>query len=68
MEDPLRAEHFRLFSRIYGRFDAKRRPDKALTRHERIVNEAAAQLSLLRPDLLARRDELFPQARKVSHW
>jgi hypothetical protein len=64
-EDPLRLEHFRLFARIYGRFDAKRRPDKALTRHERIVNEAAAQLSLLRADLLARRDILFPLARKV---
>jgi hypothetical protein len=66
VDDPLRVEHFRLFARIYGRFDAKRRPDKALTRHERVVNEAAAQLSLLRPELLCRRDELFPLARKVS--
>jgi NGFI-A-binding protein len=64
-EDPLRVEHFRLFSRIYGRFDTKRRSERALTRHERIVNESAAQLSLLWPDLLTRRDELFPLARKV---
>uniref|UniRef100_A0A914H3F1 Uncharacterized protein n=1 Tax=Globodera rostochiensis TaxID=31243 RepID=A0A914H3F1_GLORO len=65
-DDPLRLEHFRLFARIYGRFDAKRKPNKALTRHERIVNEAAAQLSLLRPELLSRRDELFPLARKLA--
>ncbi|KAL3098516.1 hypothetical protein niasHT_021375 [Heterodera trifolii] len=65
-DNPLRLEHFRLFARIYGRFDAKRKPNKALTRHERIVNEAAAQLSLLRPELLSRRDELFPLARKLA--
>ncbi|KAL7073080.1 hypothetical protein ACQ4LE_007778 [Meloidogyne hapla] len=65
-EDPLRVEHFRLFSRIYGRFDAKRRSDRTLTRHERIVNESAAQLCLLRPELLTRRDELFPLARKLA--
>uniref|UniRef100_A0A915P6Y9 Uncharacterized protein n=1 Tax=Meloidogyne floridensis TaxID=298350 RepID=A0A915P6Y9_9BILA len=43
-DDPLRVEHFRLFSRFYGRFDAKRRSDRTLTRHECVVNESAAQL------------------------
>nr|CAD2158909.1 unnamed protein product [Meloidogyne enterolobii] len=65
-DDPLRVEHFRLFSRFYGRFDAKRRSDRTLTRHESVVNEAAAQLCLLRPDLLTRRDQLFPLARKLA--
>uniref|UniRef100_A0A914M8N7 Uncharacterized protein n=1 Tax=Meloidogyne incognita TaxID=6306 RepID=A0A914M8N7_MELIC len=66
-DDPLRVEQFRLFSRFYGRFDAKRRSDRTLTRHESVVNEAAAQLCLLRPDLLTRRDQLFPLARKVKN-
>uniref|UniRef100_A0A914MP31 NAB co-repressor domain-containing protein n=1 Tax=Meloidogyne incognita TaxID=6306 RepID=A0A914MP31_MELIC len=65
-DDPLRVEHFRLFSRFYGRFDAKRHSDRTLTRHECVVNESAAQLCLLRPDLLTRRDQLFPLARKVK--
>lgn len=64
-EDPRRVDVFRHFAQIYGRFDAKRRPDKVLTQHERVVNEAAAQVALFRPELLTRRDELFPLARKV---
>uniref|UniRef100_A0A915LN28 NAB co-repressor domain-containing protein n=1 Tax=Meloidogyne javanica TaxID=6303 RepID=A0A915LN28_MELJA len=43
-DDPLRVENFRLFSRFYGRFEAKRRSDRTLTRHECVVNESAAQL------------------------
>lgn len=62
-----RVEVFRHYAQIYGRFDAKRRPDKALTQHERIINEAAVQVALLRPELLTRRDELFPLARKVFY-
>lgn len=63
---PHRLMKFRKFSAIYGRFDTKRKPDKPLTFHEALVNEAAAQLSLCRPELLTRRDELFPLARKVN--
>uniref|UniRef100_A0A914C360 Uncharacterized protein n=1 Tax=Acrobeloides nanus TaxID=290746 RepID=A0A914C360_9BILA len=62
---PNRLSEFRRYSAIYGRFDAKRKPDKALTFHEVLVNEAAAQICLLQPSLLTRRDELFPLARKV---
>lgn len=62
---PSRLAEFRKYSAIYGRFDAKRKPDKALTFHEVLVNEAAAQICLLQPALLTRRDELFPLARKV---
>lgn len=65
VEHPRRLLEFRRFSAIYGRFDTKRKPDKALTFHEALVNEAAAQLCLIRPELLTRRDELFPLARKV---
>lgn len=36
-----------------------------LTLHETTVNEAAAQLCLLVPSLLTRRDELFPLARQI---
>ena len=63
--DPNRLNEYRKFSAIYGRYDAKRKPDKPLSYHELLVNEAAAQLCLLQPVLLTRRDELFPLARKV---
>ncbi|KAI1717480.1 NAB conserved region 2 (NCD2) domain-containing protein [Ditylenchus destructor] len=63
--NPRRLAEFRRFSAIYGRFDAKRKPDKPLTFHEALVNEAAAQLAIFRPELLTRRDELFPLARKL---
>uniref|UniRef100_A0A8R1DVK9 NGFI-A-binding protein homolog n=1 Tax=Caenorhabditis japonica TaxID=281687 RepID=A0A8R1DVK9_CAEJA len=56
---------FRKYSAIYGRFDTKRKPHKVLTLHETTVNEAAAQLCLLVPSLLTRRDELFPLARQI---
>jgi hypothetical protein len=97
-EDPQKIKEIRRFSAIYGRFDAKRKPEKPLTLHEVCsscisfcniipmfyiflhvfcqhsiffcktqvsVNEAAAQLCLLMPSLLNRRDELFPLARQV---
>ena len=62
-EDRNRLSEFRRFSAIYGRYDAKRKPDRPLSYHELLVNEAAAQLCLLQPVLLTRRDELFPLAR-----
>lgn len=62
---PQRLHEYRKYSAIYGRFDAKRKPDKPLTLHEVSVNEAAAQLCLRQPALLTRRDELFPLARQV---
>jgi hypothetical protein len=64
-EDKNRLSEFRKFSAIYGRYDAKRKPDKPLSYHELLVNEAAAQLCLIQPVLLTRRDELFPLARQV---
>ncbi|CAJ0566168.1 unnamed protein product, partial [Mesorhabditis spiculigera] len=63
--NPPRVDDYRKFSAIYGRFDAKRKPEKILTLHEVSVNEAAAQLCMLSPVLLTRRDELFPLARQV---
>lgn len=67
---PQRLQEYRKYSAIYGRFDAKRKPDKPLTLHEVSVNEAAAQLCLRQPALLTRRDELFPLARQVGilYW
>ncbi|VDM61044.1 unnamed protein product [Angiostrongylus costaricensis] len=80
---PNRLADYRKYSAIYGRFDAKRKPDKTdtlvaasmkytddfvlhgLSFHEVSVNEAAAQLCLIMPSLLTRRDELFPLARQV---
>ncbi|PAV72617.1 hypothetical protein WR25_21073 [Diploscapter pachys] len=62
---PNRAEIFRKYSAIYGRFDAKRKASKVLSLHEVAVNEAATQLCLLCPALLTRRDELFPLARQI---
>ncbi|TMS33113.1 hypothetical protein L596_000889 [Steinernema carpocapsae] len=62
---PERITLVRKYSAIYGRFDTKRKPDKPLTHHEMLVNEACAQLCLLQPALLTRRDDLFTLARKV---
>ncbi|CAG0924132.1 unnamed protein product, partial [Notodromas monacha] len=64
-EDSNRLDAIRKYSAIYGRFDCKRKPQKPLSLHEISVNEAAAQLCKLLPNLLTRRDELFPMARKV---
>uniref|UniRef100_A0A914UTL4 Uncharacterized protein n=1 Tax=Plectus sambesii TaxID=2011161 RepID=A0A914UTL4_9BILA len=64
-DSPMRLDEFRRYSAIYGRFDAKRKADKPLSLHEVSVNEAAAQICVLRPALLTRRDELFPLARQV---
>lgn len=63
--DPQRMEEIRKYSAIYGRFDCKRKPEKPLTLHEICVNEAAAQICKCVPELLLRRDELFPLARQV---
>ncbi|CAJ0597585.1 unnamed protein product [Cylicocyclus nassatus] len=60
-----RLAEYRKYSAIYGRFDAKSKPDKGLSFHEVSVNEAAAQLCLIMPSLLTTRDELFPLARQV---
>uniref|UniRef100_A0A1I7XDZ9 NGFI-A binding protein 2 (EGR1 binding protein 2) n=1 Tax=Heterorhabditis bacteriophora TaxID=37862 RepID=A0A1I7XDZ9_HETBA len=65
VKSPNRLDEYRKYSAIYGRFDTKRKPDKVLSLHEVSVNEAAAQLCLLMPSLLTRRDELFPLARQV---
>ncbi|XP_036397319.1 NGFI-A-binding protein 1-like [Megalops cyprinoides] len=65
-DDPHRQEEIRKYSAIYGRFDSKRKDGKHLTLHELTVNEAAAQLCMKDPALLARRDELFSLARQVS--
>merc|ERR1719443_2511251 len=64
-EDSKKMEEVRKFSAIYGRFDAKRKPEKPLTLHEVSVNEAAAQICRQIPAMLTRRDELFPLARQV---
>lgn len=63
--DPRRMDEIRKFSAIYGRFDCKRKVDKPLTLHEVCVNEAAAQICKFIPNLLTRRDELFPLARQL---
>ncbi|XP_011555253.3 NGFI-A-binding protein homolog [Plutella xylostella] len=63
--DPRRMEEIRKYAAIYGRFDCKRKPEKPLTLHEVMVNEAAAQMCRYVPALLTRRDELFPLARQV---
>lgn len=62
VDHPSRLEEYRKYSAIYGRFDVKRR---ILTTHEAMVNEAAAQLCLLMPALLTRRDDLFSLSRRV---
>ncbi|GAB0094787.1 nab [Sergentomyia squamirostris] len=63
--DPRKMDEIRKYSAIYGRFDAKRRPEKPLTLHEVCVNEASTQLCRFVPALLTRRDELFALARQV---
>lgn len=63
--NPRRMDEIRKYAAIYGRFDCKRRPEKPLTLHEVCVNEAAAQICQYVPDLLRRRDKLFPYAREV---
>ncbi|XP_050679567.1 NGFI-A-binding protein homolog [Leptidea sinapis] len=63
--DPKRMEEIRKYAAIYGRFDCKRKPEKPLTLHEVMVNEAAAQMCRCIPALLTRRDELFPLARQL---
>ncbi|KAJ0172037.1 hypothetical protein K1T71_012010 [Dendrolimus kikuchii] len=63
--DPRRMEEIRKYAAIYGRFDCKRKPEKPLTLHEVMVNEAAAQICRCVPALLTRRDELFPLARQL---
>lgn len=64
-DDPRRIDEIRRYAAIYGRFDCKRKPEKPLTLHEVSVNEAAAQICSKIPQLLYRRDELFPLARQV---
>ncbi|XP_077993479.1 uncharacterized protein LOC144447369 isoform X2 [Glandiceps talaboti] len=64
-EDPNRMTEIRKYAAIYGRFDSKRKADKQLTQHEVSVNEAAAQICVVEPLLLAQRDKLFPLARQV---
>ncbi|RVE52568.1 hypothetical protein evm_002687 [Chilo suppressalis] len=63
--DPRRMEEIRKYAAIYGRFDCKRKPEKPLTLHEVMVNEAAAQMCRCVPALLTRRDQLFPLARQL---
>ncbi|KAK6639153.1 hypothetical protein RUM43_007423 [Polyplax serrata] len=64
-DDPRRMDEIRKYSAIYGRFDCKRNPQKPLTLHELLVNEAAAQICRFVPVLLTRRDQLFSLARQV---
>lgn len=62
---PDHLKKIRQFSAIYGQFDTKRKSNKPLTFNEALINEAAAQLCLCRPELLIQRDELFSLAKKV---
>ncbi|XP_064643838.1 NGFI-A-binding protein 1-like isoform X2 [Lineus longissimus] len=64
-DDPMRMDEIRKYSAIYGRFDSKRKNLKPMSLHEICVNEAAAQICRYIPNLLTRRDELFPLARQV---
>lgn len=66
LEHPERTAQFRQFSAIYGRYDTKRNPDKPLTFHEALINEASSQICLMQPAMLTRRDRLFTLARLVS--
>ncbi|CAD5212023.1 unnamed protein product [Bursaphelenchus okinawaensis] len=61
--DPNREADFRKYSAIYG--SSKRNPEKALTFHEVLINEAAAQICLQRPAMLTIRDRLFTLARSA---
>lgn len=60
-----RLEILRKYAAIYRRFDSERVYSKPMSMHEVCVNEAAAQLCLLMPNLLTRREDLFPLARQV---
>ncbi|XP_052253637.1 NGFI-A-binding protein 1-like isoform X1 [Dreissena polymorpha] len=55
----------RTYAAIYRRFDTERVYTKPMSMHEICVNEAAAQLCLHIPNLLSRREDLFPLARQV---
>uniref|UniRef100_A0A1I7SWD2 SAM domain-containing protein n=1 Tax=Bursaphelenchus xylophilus TaxID=6326 RepID=A0A1I7SWD2_BURXY len=61
--DPTREPEFRKYSAIYG--SSKRNPEKALTFHEVLINEAASQICLRRPPMLTMRDRLFALARSA---
>ena len=62
--DPKRVEFIKCAAAIYGR-KVNQRKVVTLTSHEVNINEAAAQLCLRDPTLLARRDELFTLARRA---
>lgn len=65
-DHPERGVKFQQLSTIYGRSDSKRRPQKVLTHHEVLINEAANQICLQQSDYLARRAELFSLARQAA--
>ncbi|XP_052806773.1 NGFI-A-binding protein 1-like isoform X2 [Mya arenaria] len=60
-----RLEIMRKYGAIYRRFDTDRVYCKPMSMHEVCVNEASAQLCLHMPNLLSRREDLFPLARQV---
>ena len=64
MWDPKRLELIHKAAAIYGQRSNQRKTAE-LTSHEMNVNEAAAQLCLRDPTLLARRDELFILSRRA---
>lgn len=64
-DGPDRLEAMRKYGCIYGRYDSKRKNDRPMSLHEISVNEAAAQLCYHIPNLLTRREDLFPLAREV---
>lgn len=64
MWDPKRIELIHKAAAIYGQRSTQRKTAE-LTSHEMNVNEAAAQLCLRDPTLLARRDELFILSRRA---
>ncbi|WAR05361.1 NAB1-like protein [Mya arenaria] len=61
-----RLEIMRKYGAIYRRFDTDRVYCKPMSMHEVCVNEASAQLCLHMPNLLSRREDLFPLARQVE--
>lgn len=65
-EHPDRPAKFRQLSTIYGRTEIRGRPQRALSHHEILINEAAAQICLQQADFLTRRSELFSLARQVA--
>lgn len=64
-DDPEREAKFRHLSAIFGR-DSKRKPQKALSHNEVVINEAATQICLQQSGFLTRRSELFTLARQVA--